>query len=110
MFGDWQARGVTSVLHEKPGGYANNAAAIYGLAGKAESEGVRILTGIQVTGFGMSGAAVSKVQTDRGDIDTDYVVADDITDDKPALLTPFRFSRFEEGDLRPASNSPFPWS
>ena len=24
MFGDWQAQGITSVLHEKRGGYANN--------------------------------------------------------------------------------------
>ena len=74
MFSDWQAKGVTSVLHEKPGGYANNAAAIYGLAGKAESEGVRILTGVQVTGLVMTGGAISKIRTERGDIDTDYVV------------------------------------
>jgi len=24
LFDDWQAEGITSVLHEKPGGYANN--------------------------------------------------------------------------------------
>ena len=34
--------GITSVLHEKKGGYANNTAAMYGLAGKAEALGVRI--------------------------------------------------------------------
>ncbi len=32
MFDDWQAQGITSVLHEKKGGYANNSAAIYGMA------------------------------------------------------------------------------
>ena len=26
------------------------------------------------------------------------------------LLEPFRFSRFEKGELHPTSNSPFPWS
>src|SRR3546814_14171758 len=35
LYDDWQAQGITSVLHEKKGGYANNAAAIYGLAGTA---------------------------------------------------------------------------
>src|SRR4030081_2075017 len=41
LFDDWQAKGITSVLHEKKGGYANNSASIHGLARKAENEGVR---------------------------------------------------------------------
>ena len=51
IFNDWQAKGITSVLHEKRGGYANNTASIYGLADKAESHGVKIITGTEVTGF-----------------------------------------------------------
>lgn len=74
LFSDWRAGHITSVLHEKKGGYANNTASIYGLASKAESEGVRILTGCRVTGFDKSGAAVSRVLTDRGAIETDMVV------------------------------------
>lgn len=74
IFDDWRAGGVTSVLHEKKGGYANNTASMYGLAGKAESEGVRILTGVRVTGFRFQGNAISQVVTDRGAIETDYVV------------------------------------
>lgn len=75
QFDDWQARGITSVLHEKPGGYANNTKAIYGLAGKAEAEGVRIVTGVEVTGFVRDNAgAVSTVQTGKGTIDCDFVV------------------------------------
>ena len=31
LFSDWQAKNITSVLHEKKGGYANNYGAIYGL-------------------------------------------------------------------------------
>ncbi len=51
LFSDWQAKNITSVLHEKKGGYANNTASIYGLASKAEAEGVRIMTGCEVQGF-----------------------------------------------------------
>ena len=71
---DWQAQGITSVLHEKKGGYANNTKALYGLAGKVEAEGVRILTGIAVQEFTLEGGAVSAVETDWGSIATDYVV------------------------------------
>jgi len=74
ILSDWRAPGITSVLHEKKGGYANNTSSIYGLASKAESEGVRIITGCEVTGFERSGKAVSKVKTDKGDIETDVVV------------------------------------
>lgn len=49
MFPDWQARGITSVLHERRGGYANNRASLRGLAAKAAAAGVRIVTGVRVT-------------------------------------------------------------
>lgn len=75
MFPDWQARNITSVLHERRGGYANNQASLRGLAGKAAAAGVRILTGIHVTGFERNGGAVSAVQTDAGVIRCDQVVA-----------------------------------
>ncbi len=75
IFPDWQARGITSVLHEEKGGYANNTKAMYGLAGKAEAEGVRILTGVAVTGLRIEGGCVTAVETDRGNIKTDYLVA-----------------------------------
>ena len=76
MFGDWQAKGITSVLHEKRGGYANNTSAIYGLADKAEAEGVRILTGTTVKGFqyGSNSSAVTGIETDKGLIKCDQVI------------------------------------
>tara|TARA_B100000959_G_scaffold108047_1_gene113818 strand:+ start:1 stop:957 length:957 start_codon:yes stop_codon:yes gene_type:complete len=76
IFHDWQAKGITSVLHEKRGGYANNAASIYGLANKAESFGVRIVTGTQVTGFkrGSNSKAVTGVVTSKGTIDCEQVI------------------------------------
>ena len=72
---DWQAQGITSVLHEKKGGYANNTKAMYGLAKKAEAEGVRIITGVTVTGFNEDAdGSIKSVETDKGTIETDYVV------------------------------------
>jgi glycine/D-amino acid oxidase-like deaminating enzyme len=75
MFDDWQAEGITSVLHEKKGGYANNTKAMYGLAKKVEALGVRIITGVEVNGFtkGDNGS-VSAVETDQGAIACDNVV------------------------------------
>src|SRR5215472_16613824 len=74
MFHDWQAQGITSVLHEKKGGYANNKAAMRGLARKARAEGVRIETGVRVTGFRLSGGAVAAVETTRGTVGVEHVV------------------------------------
>ena len=76
IFDDWQAKGITSVLHEKRGGYANNSASIYGLANKAESFGVRIITGTEVTGFkrGNNSKAVTGVVTSKGTIDCEQVI------------------------------------
>jgi hypothetical protein len=71
---DWRAKGITSVLHEKKGGYANNQASMKGLAAKAQNEGVRILAGVKVTGFDYSGKSVAAVITNQGVIQTDYVV------------------------------------
>jgi len=75
LFHDWQAKGITSVLHEKKGGYANNMASMAGLAAKARGEDVRIETGVKVTGFRKDASgAVRSVLTDQGNIDCDFVV------------------------------------
>src|SRR5213075_2432948 len=76
LLGDWQARNITSVLHEKRGGYANNLAAVQGLAKKATALGVEIIGGVEVTGFRSSnaGTAVTAVETNAGTIACDEVV------------------------------------
>lgn len=75
LFDDWQAKNITSVLHEMPGGYANNTKAMYGLAAKAEAEGVRIITGVTVTDFDEdTNNTIKAVVTDKGSIETDFVV------------------------------------
>src|SRR5918994_2037186 len=64
LFPDWRAQGVTACLHELQGGFAFNIDSVLGLAGKCESEGVEVLTGVEVTGFETgSDDAVKAVET-----------------------------------------------
>ena len=76
IFDDWQAQGITSVLHEKKGGYAFNKDSIKALESKANNNGVHVHKGVKVTGFkrGSNSNAVTGVVTDQGTIDCDQVV------------------------------------
>jgi glycine/D-amino acid oxidase-like deaminating enzyme len=69
LFPDWRARGVTVCLHEHQGGFAFNQESVDGLVGKCTGEGVRILTGVEATGFedGADGA-ITTVLTGEGPI------------------------------------------
>ena len=73
---DWQAAGITSVLHEKRGGYANNQASLRGLAAKARAAGVEIFEGVEVKGFvpQQGSDAIRAVETSQGTIACDDVV------------------------------------
>ena len=75
IFDDWRCTGVTSVLHEKKGGYAHNMATVNGLLAKAQAEGVNVVTDTLVTELALDGGAVSHVVTNRGLIQVDHVVA-----------------------------------
>ncbi len=75
MFPDWRARGLTSLLHEHRSGFAFNSPAMFGIAGKAEAEGVRILTGVKVEGFDRDDSgSVRSVETNRGTILVEQVI------------------------------------
>ncbi|MPZ62877.1 MAG: FAD-dependent oxidoreductase [Propionibacteriales bacterium] len=74
LFGDWKAPGITTVLHEHRGGYANNRASMHGLAVKAEAEGVRIVSGVEVVGLDLAEGAVRAVQTGLGVVECDHLV------------------------------------
>ena len=76
LFHDWRAHNITSVLHEKRGGYANNTKSMYGLAKKAEDLGVRIMTGVEVLGFKTEAGsnAIQAVETNQGSITCQHVV------------------------------------
>ncbi len=76
LFDDWQAKNITSVLHEKRGGYSNNTKSMYGIAKKAEDRGVRIITGVEVKGLSSESgsAAIASVETNRGTISCDKLI------------------------------------
>ena len=70
LFPDWRARRVTVCLHEHQGGFAFNQKSVDGLLAKAQLEGVRVLTGVEVTGFVFRGdESVEAVETDQGRIE-----------------------------------------
>ncbi|MEO5766123.1 MAG: FAD-dependent oxidoreductase, partial [Casimicrobiaceae bacterium] len=73
LFHDWQAKNITSVLHEKRGGYANNMASLEGLAAKATALGVEIVPGVEVKALraGNGSAAITAVETSAGTIGCD---------------------------------------
>jgi glycine/D-amino acid oxidase-like deaminating enzyme len=70
LFPDWRAQGLTACLHEFQGGFAFNKDSVLGLAGKCRSEGVEILTGVEVTGLELGADdSVKAVETNRGRIE-----------------------------------------
>ena len=76
IFSDWQAPGITSILHEKQGGYSPNKIAISACGNKAKNEGANIITGVEVTGFkrGSNSKAVTGVETTLGTIECEQVI------------------------------------
>ena len=76
IFSDWQAKGITSILHEKQGGYSPNKIAINACGKKAKNEGANVITGVEVTGFkrGSNSKAVTGVETNKGIIECEQVV------------------------------------
>ena len=76
IFDDWQAQGITSVLHEKRGGYSNQTKTMYALADRVEARGVRILTGVEVKGFERENgsSAIRAVETNKGNIACDHLI------------------------------------
>ena len=76
MFDDWQAKGITSVLHEKRGGYSNNTKSMYGIAKKVEALGVRIMSGVEVRGLNQESGSgsIASVDTDKGTISCERLV------------------------------------
>lgn len=75
LFPDWKESDATTVLHETRGGFAYSNDAIVGLGKLAESQGVRIISGISVTGFDLADdESVRTVHTSVGSINVEVVV------------------------------------
>ena len=70
LFPDWRAKGLTACLHEHQGGFAYNMDSVLGLVGKCESEGVRVLSGVEVTRFDAAAdGSIRAVETNQGRIE-----------------------------------------
>jgi glycine/D-amino acid oxidase-like deaminating enzyme len=70
LFPDWRAQGVTVCLHEHQGGFAFNMDSVHGLYGKCRSEGVNVVTGVEVTGFqDAADGTVERVEMAQGTIE-----------------------------------------
>jgi len=67
LFPDWRAQGLTVCLHEYQGGFAFNLESVAGLAAKCAEQGVRILDGVEVTGFVSSADdSITAIATSEG--------------------------------------------
>lgn len=76
IFSDWQAQNITSILHEKRGGFSNQTKTMYALADKVEKRGVRIISGVTVEGFVSENGSrsIQSVETNKGRISCEHVI------------------------------------
>jgi glycine/D-amino acid oxidase-like deaminating enzyme len=71
---DFKTASVEVALHEKISGYAGTRQVLIGLAQKCTERGVRIVSGVEVTGYEVQAGLVKGVITNRGPISCDLVV------------------------------------
>lgn len=74
LWPDFKTDGVDVAIHEKVSGYAGTAQVMKGLVEKCREHGVRLISGVEVTGYDVRAGQVQKVITDQGEINTDLVV------------------------------------
>jgi glycine/D-amino acid oxidase-like deaminating enzyme len=74
LWPDLDTRGIDVVLHEKMSGYSGTRQAMQGFAEKCAEHGVRVLSGVTVTGYDVHNGSVKRVLTDHGPIKADVVV------------------------------------
>jgi methylglutamate dehydrogenase subunit A len=71
---DFKLEGIDVALHERVSGYAGTRQVVQGLAQKCQEQGVRIITGVEVTGYDVRAGEVTAVLTDKGRIKCDLVI------------------------------------
>jgi glycine/D-amino acid oxidase-like deaminating enzyme len=74
LWPDFNTSRVGLALHERVSGYAGTRQAVAGLARKCADEGVRVLPGVEVTGYDVEGGRVRAVLTSQGRVACDVVV------------------------------------
>src|SRR5262249_16461035 len=62
IFPDWNGAGIEAVLHERQGGWAETQKTVDNLGRLAQAKGVRIFTGVEVTGFDIDDERVRAVE------------------------------------------------
>jgi glycine/D-amino acid oxidase-like deaminating enzyme len=70
---DFQHHTIDVVLHERMSGYAGTAQTVKGLTEMCERYGVRIYSGVEVTGYERAGDEVAAVVTDQGRVAAEVV-------------------------------------
>lgn len=71
---DFNTNDVDVALFERISGYAGTAQVMEGLAQKCADHGVRVIGGVEVTGYNVQAGQVKSVVTNQGEIDTDLVI------------------------------------
>ena len=74
IFKDFHCEGVEGVLHEQMGGFAVPRQTIAGLRRKALERGVRILSGVEVSGLDIRSDGAAMVETSRGTMRAELLV------------------------------------
>lgn len=71
---DFKTTGTAVAIHEKVSGYAGTQQVIIGLAQKCTDHGVRIFSGVEVSGYNRQAGNVTSVITNQGEIKCDLVI------------------------------------
>ncbi len=71
---DFKTDGIEVAIFEKLSGYAGTRQTVNGLAEKCEQHSVRILNGVEVTGYDVRAGEVKAVETNQGTVNCDLVV------------------------------------
>lgn len=71
---DFNTNDVDVALFERVSGYAGTAQVMEGLAQKCADHGVRVIGGVEVTGYNVQAGQVKSVVTNQGEIDSDLVI------------------------------------
>lgn len=74
LWPDFKTDDVDVAIHEKVSGYAGTAQVMKGLVEKCHEHGVRLISGVEVTGYDVRAGQVHKVTTNQGEIETDLVI------------------------------------
>lgn len=71
---DFKTDGIDVALFERVSGYAGTRQVIKGLTQKCLDHGVRLISGLEVTGYNVQGGQVKSVVTGQGEIACDLVI------------------------------------